>query len=308
MLRFIISITLLAALIFNAQVTVYGQFSTRLTLPLEPAEGTVKPLRQQVDGRLEADLRKKLNANAKWKRMIANKQMAVGIVDLSNPEEVRFARVNGNEMMYAASLPKIAILLAAMDALDKGEIQETPEVVSDLNQMIAISDNQASTRMIDLLGYEKIESVLKDPRYELYDTEYGGGLWVGKRYAKTGKRNPDPLMGLSHAATVSQVCRFYYLLAYGQLVSEERSRQMLEMMDDPKLHHKFVSVLDKVAPNAKVYRKSGSWSTYHSDSVLVWGPQRRYILVALVNDADGEAIVRKLVSAVEEVLKTKTAK
>ena len=245
-----------------------------------------------------------MNANPEWARLIKRKKLAVGLVDLSDPDHVRFARVNGNEMMYAASLPKIAILLAAMDAIEKGELKETSAIKEDLHAMISVSNNQASTRMIDRLGYEKIENVLTDPRYEFYDEEFGGGLWVGKRYAASGLRNPDPIKGLSHAATVSQVCRFYYLLAMGQLVSEERSKQMLEIMDDPALHHKFVNTLDRVAPKAKVYRKSGSWQNFHTDSVLVWGedPKRRYILVALTESPNGEKIMRKMITVAEQVL------
>ena len=50
---------------------------------------------------------------------------------------------------------------------------------------------------MDLLGFEKIEKVLTDPNYLLYDEEHGGGLWVGKRYAKTGRRYPEPIMILN---------------------------------------------------------------------------------------------------------------
>lgn len=262
----------------------------------------VMPLRSLVNESLQSALIRKVSANARWKKLISEKKMAVGLVDLSDSVNVKFARINGNEMMYAASLPKIAILLASMDAMENNELQESPEILADLKVMISKSDNHASTRMIDRLGYQKIESVLTDPRYELYDEEYGGGLWVGKRYASSGARNPDPLKGLSHAATVSQVCRYYYLLSYGKLVTRERSEQMLDIMADPKLHHKFVNTLEKIAPEAKLYRKSGSWQNYHSDSVLVWGPKRRYILVALIDDPDGEDIIRKLVIPVEEVL------
>ena len=76
--------------------------------------------------------------------------------------------------------------------------------------MISKSNNQATTRMIDRLGYEKIESVLTDPQYEFYDENKGGGLWVGKRYGGGGDTNREPLKNLSHAASVTQVCRFYY--------------------------------------------------------------------------------------------------
>ena len=274
-------------------------------LPFLVPDELIQPLRDLVDNDLQNRLQKQLNSNPKWKQLIANKKMAVGLVDLQDPYNVKFARINGNEMMYAASLPKIAILLTAMDALECQQLQETPEITKDLNAMICRSDNHASTRMIDRLGYDKIEEVLTDQRYEFYDQDYGGGLWVGKRYAAAGARHPDPIKGLSHAASVSQVCRFYYLLAMGKLVSYERSKQMLDIMDDPALHHKFVYTLDRIAPNAKVYRKSGSWKDYHSDSVLVWGkdPRRRYILVALTQDPSGEAIIRGLVKSAEKALR-----
>jgi beta-lactamase class A len=273
------------------------------TLPFAVNLNQIKPLRQLIDFKLQAKLEKKLNENSRWKRLIKSKQMAVGVVDINDPYNVKFARVNGNDMMYAASLPKIAVLLTAEQAFEDGDLNETAEIKDDMRLMIAKSDNAASTRMIDLLGYKKIEQVLTDPRYDLYDEEYGGGLWVGKRYASDGPRYPDPILGLSHSATVSQVCRFYYLMAFGQLVSFERSEEMLEIMSDPELHHKFVNSIQQIDPNAKLYRKSGTWQNYHSDSILVWGEGwRKYILVALIEDPNGEAIIRKLLPVVEEVL------
>ncbi len=159
-----------------------------------------------------------------------------------------------------------------MDALEKGELKETPEVKNDMKLMISKSSNQAATRMIDRLGFDKIESVLTDEQYQLYyeDEEHGGGLWVGKRYASSGSTNREPLKNLSHAAIVNQVCRFYYLLANGKLVNNKRSKQMLGILENPALHHKFVNTLDQIAPNARLFRKSGSWKNFNSDSILVW--------------------------------------
>lgn len=284
------------------------QIKTAQQLPLYIPDAFILPLRDLTDQHLQARLTEKLNTHKGWKKLIEEKRMAVGLVDLKDPMQIRYARINGNEMMYAASLPKIAILLAAMDALEKKELKDSPDLQNELRLMISLSDNQASTRMIDRLGYNKIESVLTDPAYGLYDEDYGGGLWVGKRYAASGERHPDPIKGLSHAATVSQVCRFYYLLTMGKLINFERSKQMLDIMADPALHHKFVHTLDEIAPGAKIYRKSGSWKDFHSDSVLVWGKDtnQRYILVALIQDSAGESIIRDLVNVAEDVLNLKT--
>lgn len=284
-----------------------ANYSTNFsTLPFDVPDNKVKPLLHLLDPALQTQLMNRINANPQWKALIHKKKMAVGLVDLRDPQHIKFARINGNHMMYAASLPKIAILLAAMDALEKGEIDESPELRSDMRRMISKSDNMASTRLIDLLGYEKIESVLRDPQYDFYNKDLGGGLWVGKRYASMGRRYPEPLKGLSHAASVSQVCRFYYLLLHGKLVSQEKSKFMLEMMQDPELHHKFVNSVETLDPDARMFRKSGSWKCWHADSIMVWSdPGRRYILVGLVEDPSGETILRQLVFAVEEVLREK---
>jgi len=271
-------------------------------LPLEPKED-ILPLKELQNEELEGILKKEILSNPMWKRLVERQKMSIGIVDLSDVNDVKYAGLNDNFMMYAASLPKIAILLAAMDAMEKGELKETPEVQKDLHLMISKSNNAASTRMIDRLGYEKIESVLRGPKHMLYDEEVGGGLWVGKRYAAGGKRHPEPLKGLSHAATTKQVCSFYYQLVMGNLISTERSGQMLNIMKNPALHHKFVNTLEKIAPNAKLFRKSGSWKSFHSDSILVWGPKRKYILVALIDDNFGEQIIRNLVIPLEKTLK-----
>lgn len=278
-------------------------------LPFHIEAKSVPPLRSMVDKKLQYSLRKMLKNNNVWRQLVKKKRMAVGLVDISDPFRARFARINGDFMMYAASLPKLAILIAACQALEDGSLTESPELLHDMRYMISRSDNACATRVIDRLGFKKIEKTLEDPRYQLYDKKNGGGLWVGKRYAQKGTRYADPLMGISHGASVTQVCRFYYLLAMGKLISRERSIQMLDILEGPELHHKFVNTLERIAPDAKIYRKSGTWQQWHSDSVLVWGPHwRRYILVALIEDSRGEQILRNLLPAVEDLLQIHSKK
>ena len=280
-----------------------GEAQALPALPSPVPDDAWHSLYQSGDPELQAALERVLNANPEWKSLIRKKKMAVGIVDLREIDEPRFARVNGPVMMYAASLPKIAILLAVYQSFEDGSVEETDEIHADLAVMIRKSSNEAATRMIDLVGFDKIEQVLTDPRYELYDPDHGGGIWVGKRYAKSGKRVGDPIANISNAATVTQACRFYYMLVTGRIISPERSRQMLDDLSDPGLHHKFVGVLEKRAPKARLFRKSGSWQNWHSDSILVWGPTwRRYILVGMVESSKGETIMRQLVPVVEELL------
>ena len=277
-------------------------------LPLRVSDADWQPLREQVDPVLQRRLETSLTSRTNWRPLIRNRKMAVAVVDLSRPDAVRFANVNGDVMIYAASLPKIGILLAVEQGFEDGTIEETPEVLNDLNDMIRYSSNEAATRMYDLAGFERIRDVLTDPRYALFDTSNGGGLWVGKPYAQEGERHPDPLAGLSHGATVNQVSRFYYLLAEGRLINAARSRQMLDIMASPGINHKFVYSLRTRAPRARLFRKSGSWRNWHADSILVWGPEwRRYIVVCLVEDTHGERILRDLIPVIEQILNPSTS-
>lgn len=276
-------------------------------LPIQPVSGEWTPLQDATDATLQRRLVGRLNRNARWRELIRRKRMAVALVDLSDPERPRLASVNGDEEMYAASLPKIAILLAAEQAIEDGRLELTDDVDQDMHAMIRRSSNTAATAMIDRVGMAHIAEVLTDPRYRLYDPDHGGGLWVGKRYAKTGERHGDPLRNISHAATVNQVSRFYYLAALGRLVSPSRSRHMLQVLSNPGINHKFVYALSGKVPGSRIFRKSGTWRDWHADSILVWGSGwRRYILVALVQDAAGERILRDLVGEAEAVLRPGT--
>lgn len=276
---------------------------TRLQLPLDFPEVKWHPLLETVNQELQHELESQLFKNKRWKRLVAKKKMAVALVDLTFPYSPRYASVNGDEMMYAASLPKIAVLLATCQAIEEGVVEETSEVINDATNMIRFSSNSAATRLIDLLGFEKIASVLRDDHLKLYDPEHGGGLWVGRRYAKSSTRYPDPLEGLSHAATVNQVSRFYYLLAYGKLINPQRCAEMLNILSNPGIIHKFVYSLKLLDPEARLFRKSGTWRNWHSDSVLVWSEYgRRYILVGMVENPRGEQILRDLVPVAETVL------
>ena len=230
------------------------------------------------------------------------KQLSVALVDLSGPGRPRAASVNGDVMMYAASLPKIAVLLAAFEKIAQGKMTLDKETESRLTRMIKVSSNRDATAMMRKVGKEYIARVLLSPRYRLYDPEHNGGLWVGKDYAKAGLWRRDPLHNLSHGATAMQVARFYYLLVTDNLVTPEHSQKMREILAGSELNHKFVKALRQIDPAAAVSRKSGSWSTYHSDSVLVERDGHRYIAVALSNNARGSKWLGRIITKLDALL------
>lgn len=229
-------------------------------------------------------------------------RLAVSLVDITDLDAPRVAALNGDHMMYAASLPKIAILLAAFERIAAGQLRLSESNEFLLEAMIRISSNRAASAMMERVGVPFIADVLAAPRYRLYDELHNGGLWVGKAYAQDGLWQRDPLHNLSHGATPMQIARFYYLLETGQLVSPEHSRQMKGILGSPGIDHKFVKGMRKIDPEAKLFRKSGSWANWHSDSAIVERNGRSYIAVALCDDPAGRAWLEKLIGAFDDVI------
>jgi beta-lactamase class A len=216
----------------------------------------------------------------------ARQKLCVTLVDITNLREPRVAEVNGDHMMYAASMPKIAILLGAFVEIERGKLTLDQTNIDSMTRMIRVSSNSDATRMLNLVGKRRVNRILQSEKYRLYDPAVNGGLWVGKEYAQGVAFERDPLHNLSHGATAMQTARFYYMLEAGELVNPKLSRLMKSMLAEPGIKHKFVKGLAGV-PGVKIYRKSGSWEHWHADSALIEAEGRKYILVALADDARG---------------------
>ena len=260
-----------------------------------------KALGDSCDPKLQKALVRYLGS-IQLKNATQRKQLSVVIVDITDTASPRMAYVNPNEMMYAASLPKIAILLGAFEKIADGEMALNDETLEKLKLMIRNSSNEAATEILHRVGMEYLAELLQSPRYRLYDPERNGGLWVGKDYGKAPAWKRDPLHNLSHGATALQVARFYYLLETGQLVSPELSKLMKSILADPAHDHKFVKGLKEVQPDSEIYRKSGTWGPYHSDSAIIEHHGRRYIAVALAKSAKGEKWLQKLIVALDDII------
>jgi beta-lactamase class A len=265
------------------------------------------PAPSHADLRAAADTRVQQALEASLKKLALDRavregRLAAALVDITDPAHPRMAQVNGDRMMYAASLPKIAILLGAFQKAAENQLTLDDAAIAELKQMIRNSSNSAASAMLQRVGMDYLAKVLQSERYRLYDPAVNGGLWVGKPYGAGGAGQRDPLHNLSHGATAYQVARFYYLMETGQLVSPEASRQMKEIMGSPAMHHKFVKGLDQAHPGAQLYRKSGTWRTFHADSAIVERGGRRYIAVGLADDPRGGDWMRELIVAMDDIV------
>ncbi len=264
-----------------------------LSVVLLPAAASDALVLPPPDPQLQAGLDQVL-AQAPFRKLIRQGRLSVALVDLSDGD-LRFAGTDFDRMRYAASLPKIAILLAVFDAVQRGEVAYTPQVKDQLVKMIRFSSNRAATDSIRLVGFENIARTLRDPGYQLYDPNRQGGLWVGKDYGGgLGRWKRDPMHHLSHGATARQVARFLVMLEQGTLVSPWASGEMKEILSHPGIRHKFVKGLSQ-RPGSRIFRKSGSWREWHSDAAIVEHNGRKYVAVALMESSVKNVLSRLIV-------------
>ena len=155
--------------------------------------------------------------------------------------------------------------------------------------------------MLNRVGKQNLLDILTSDRFRLYDPLVNGGLWVGKEYGKSPAYQRDPLNNLSHGATALQAARFYYLLETEQLVEPSLGREMKSILSKPEIEHKFVKGLAGV-PDVRIYRKSGTWYQWHSDSAIVESGQYKYIVVALAESSQGGRWLTRMIAPIHRLI------
>jgi beta-lactamase class A len=258
-----------------------------------------------VDPALQSKL-ESIDTSLREKFSMTTEQTAAGVLDLKT---LRLAMIHPDRIEYAASIPKVGILLAYFqlhpEAVEPGKLD--PQIRHELGLMAKASNNEMAAKFSREMGLKEIQKVLND--YGFYDKDHCGGIWVGKHYGKGGERIGDPVADHSHAATVRQLLRFWLLLDQGKLVSPEASQAMRDIFASPDIphdDHKFVHALKDRDGEVKILRKWGTWENWHHDSALVTdaAASRHYILVALTQHPKGDDYLVELAQQVDDLLQS----
>ncbi len=224
-------------------------------------------------------------------------RFSVAMADLTaDPRAPAYAGVADQRMLYGASVPKIATLGAAFQwrsdlrasGLPRSSgagafVGDVPDFTrayrEDLRLMIFRSDNRAATAAAHRTGLPRIAAWLWDTG--LYDPARGGGVWLGRGFFHDPLWRPEPLRNLAHAATVRALVSFYTLLGQDRLVDAAASVEIRALMGPSAFHNRLRRAVLERWPDARVYRKTGTWRQYRHDSALVERPGARYAIAAL---------------------------
>src|SRR5436190_5933865 len=250
----------------------------------------------QNDAKLQARV-EAIDSGLRANYGMTTEQSAMGLMDL---RDGRVAMIHPDRGDYAASIPKIGILLAYFELHPEAATGLDTQTRHELGMMIKASNNEMAAKYSQTLGLKQIQRVLD--AYQFYDPKHGG-IWMGKHYGQNEERIGDPLNNHSHAATVRQLIRFYLMLEQGKLVSPAASKTMREVFASPDIPHDKIKFVKGLAGrDVQLIRKWGSWQDWLHDTAIISGPRRHYILVALTNHEKGDEYLVELARAIDDVM------
>jgi beta-lactamase class A len=92
-------------------------------------------------------------------KKLQESELSITLIDLRDPAHPSTASFHGNERVYPASVVKLFYLVAAHRWLEDKKIEQTPELMRALKDMIVDSSNEATQYVLDVLthttgGYE----------------------------------------------------------------------------------------------------------------------------------------------------------
>ena len=262
-------------------------------------------------------------------RDLASDQIAMTVVDLSDPTRPQWGSYRGKVPVYPASVVKLFYLVAAEQALETGRIRDTPELQRALRDMIVDSANEATHLVVDVLtgttsGPELSEPELKDwfdrrnAVNRFFESRGYTGVNANKKPWCEGPygREMQAIERFEpkrNALTTEATARLMTEIVTGKAASESRTRQMLEWLkrdvqgpirDPEDQTHGFVGIAlrDPALRGARLWSKAGWTSqTRHDAAYVETVDGRRWIFVVFTTGHANERDI--LPSLVQQFLR-----
>lgn len=256
---------------------------------------------QSIDS-LKKEIQVKLNE--------VNGAFAVAFVDLQNPDNKIF--INENEIFHAASTMKTAVMIEVFKQSNEGKfklddsitvfneftsivdgskyslsidndsgkdlfnfIGQKKTIYQLVFDMITISSNLATNILIEIVKADSIKKTLSELKIEGVNVLRGVEDILAFR------------QGLNNTVTAKGLSDLFFKLAKGQIISEEQSNAMLEIL----FHQKHKDVIPAMLPiGLKIAHKTGMIEgIIHDSGIIYLNDGRKYVLVFLskkLNDVE----------------------
>jgi len=250
-------------------------------------------------------------------------QLAITLVDLTDPAAIAFGSYHGDAQIYPASVIKLFYLAAAHRWMEDGKLQDSEELRRAMRDMIVQSYNEATGYVVDVLtgttsGPELADDALaewweKRNAVQRYFTGLGfSGITVNRKPWCEGPYGREVqamkrFLPRSNQLTTDATARLLFEIVISRCVSAERSQQMMELLkrdpyaetrDNDDQAHGFtgLAILNPRVEGVRLWSKAGWTSqTRHDAAYLELPDNRKFILVVFTT---GHASEREIIPSV----------
>jgi hypothetical protein len=270
------------------KLTAYGDYHAFCKLP--------------VDSWIESAIKRTAEVTLKEFPKLTGDNLAISVVDLTDPGAVSRADYHGDVPFYPASLVKLFFMV---EAFHQGHM--TPEIERALREMIHVSDNDAAAFLVDVLtdtasGSELEGKALEefiDRRRKLngyfaslgYDISAMAKPWSFGPYGRDMQLMGGNLINRNRASANS-VASLLLWIVRRQAISSQASEAMLTLLERPLApprpeENQVKGFFGEALPQgARLWSKEGDTSEVRHDATYVELPGgKKFIAVILTRGA-----------------------
>ena len=181
--------------------------------------------------------------------------------------------------MESASLIKLYIAGATYELIEQGKIEETDTIITALNQMITVSDNESSNVLVRAMyqdgeDFQDGLDIVNDfiTRHGFTNTVQVNGIADPSLWVSDGRVN------MTSAADCGKLLEMIY---NGELVSHFSSFRFEVLLNKQEINYKIPDGLPK---GVHISHKTGEVDDTENDAAIIYTPYGDYIFCILSTD------------------------
>lgn len=256
-------------------------------------------------------------------------EIAVSVIDMTDPKSLRSASFRGEEKIYPASVVKAFYMATLFQQLDHGKLVMTKELERGLRDMIVDSSNEATQYIVDVLTDTSSGGELTQKEFELWSKRRNR---MNRYFASMGftninvnqKTHCEDAYGVEqqfrnykgenrNMLTTNASARLMAEIALGRSVNKARSKAMMDLLARDPFAEKpnsqasdFVgrTLIDRKMSGAKLWSKAGWTSRARHDMAYVELPNGLKFSIAIFTEkhANDRDVISNITSKVIDIL------
>src|SRR5688500_16840057 len=225
-----------------------------------------------------------------------SEEIAATLIDLRDPQNLRWASVNGEKPIYPASVVKMLYMAALERQLEDAKVTLTPELSRGLKDMIVDSSNEATQYILDVLTDTSSGSELPHKRFEQWQYQRNRvNRWLSsmgytninvnqKTFCEDAYRIEQQSRNYKgenrNMITTNATARLLAEIVLGRMNTPVRTRRMMDLMkrdpfksssdpDNQAVGFAGKALIDTKMTDAKLWSKAGWTSRARHDAAYI---------------------------------------